>query len=171
MSSLGTDGGGTARNAAYNTVSGDAVIVGPVLMAQHIEGIRLPAPPPDVPPRQGPLPSRVFVNRTQELADLRDAALSLAAGPEPGVVLVVGVGGVGKTQLVAQAVRRELHRSFPTAGSTSTWRTTAGTERSTSPRCSGSSCARCGSTRTTCPADSRNGRRSSVASPPGCTFW
>ncbi|WP_435296285.1 regulator [Streptomyces sp. YPW6] len=113
MSSLGTDGGGTARNAAYNTVSGDAVIVGPVLMAQHIEGIRLPAPPPDVPPRQGPLPSRVFVNRTQELADLRDAALSLAAGPEPGVVLVVGVGGVGKTQLVAQAVRRELHRSFP----------------------------------------------------------
>ncbi|GGP73540.1 regulator [Streptomyces sindenensis] len=113
MSGLGTDGGGTAHNAAYNTVSGDAVIVGPVLMAQHIEGLQLPAPPPDVPPSQGPMPSRVFVNRTKELADLRDAALSLAAGPEPGVVLVVGVGGVGKTQLVAQAVRRELHQLFP----------------------------------------------------------
>ncbi|WP_408993127.1 regulator [Streptomyces sp. 1268] len=113
MSSLGTDGGGTAHNAAYNTVSGDAVIVGPVLMAQHIEGIPLPPSPPDVPPSQGPMPSRVFVNRTKELADLRDAALSLAAGPDPGVVLVVGVGGVGKTQLVAQAVRRELHQLFP----------------------------------------------------------
>ncbi|NEB37143.1 regulator [Streptomyces sp. SID14515] len=113
MNSLGTDGGGTAHNAAYNTVSGDAVIVGPVLMAQHIEGLQLPTPPPDVPPSQGPMPSRVFVNRTKELADLRDAALSLAAGPEPGVVLVVGVGGVGKTQLVAQAVRRELHQLFP----------------------------------------------------------
>ncbi|GGS39353.1 regulator [Streptomyces badius] len=113
MNSLGTDGGGTAHNAAYNTVSGDAVIVGPVLMAQRIEGLQLPTPPPDVPPSQGPVPSRVFVNRTRELADLRDAALSLAAGPEPGVVLVVGVGGVGKTQLVAQAVRRELHQLFP----------------------------------------------------------
>lgn len=116
MNGLGTDGGGSRHDtvsSTHNTVSGDAVIVGPLLMAQHIEGIQLPPPPPDVPPSQGPMPSRVFVNRTKELADLRDAALSLAAGPEPGVVLVVGVGGVGKTQLVAQAVRRELHRLFP----------------------------------------------------------
>ncbi|GGU54311.1 hypothetical protein FHX79_115927 [Streptomyces cavourensis] len=116
MNGLGTDGGGSTHNtvsSTHNTVSGDAVIVGPLLMAQHIEGIQLPPPPPDVPPSQGPMPSRVFVNRTKELADLRDAALSLAAGPEPGVVLVVGVGGVGKTQLVAQAVRRELHERFP----------------------------------------------------------
>ncbi|NEE43316.1 regulator, partial [Streptomyces sp. SID8455] len=54
----------------------------------------------------------MFVNRTEELAGLRDAALALAADPEPGVVMVVGVGGVGKTQLVAQAVRRELTRLF-----------------------------------------------------------
>ncbi|WP_239111027.1 hypothetical protein [Streptomyces microflavus] len=111
MSSLGTDGGG----ATYNSVSGDAVVVGPLLMAQHIEGIQLPpaAPAaPAAPPCQGPPPTRVFVNRTEELAGLRDAALALAADPEPGVVMVVGVGGVGKTQLVAQAVRRELTRLF-----------------------------------------------------------
>ncbi|MFH9611899.1 regulator [Streptomyces sp. NPDC017448] len=109
MNSLGTDGGGTA----YNTVSGDAVIVGPVLMAQHIEGLRLPERAPDAPPSQGPPPSRVFVNRTKELAGLRDAAVALAGEPEPGTLLVVGVGGVGKTQLVAQSVRRELKQIFP----------------------------------------------------------
>lgn len=109
MSSLGTDGGG----ATYNSVSGDAVVVGPLLMAQHIEGIQLPPAAPAAPPCQGPPPTRVFVNRTQELVGLRDAALALAADPEPGVVMVVGVGGVGKTQLVAQAVRRELTRLFP----------------------------------------------------------
>ncbi|SBV02685.1 hypothetical protein YW5DRAFT_02099 [Streptomyces sp. Ncost-T6T-1] len=113
MSSLGTDGGGTAHNAAYNTVSGDAVIVGPVLMAQHIEGLRMPETPPGVPPSQGPPPSRVFVNRTKELAGLRDAAVALAGEPEPGMLLVAGVGGVGKTALVAQSVRRELKELFP----------------------------------------------------------
>ncbi|MEU0311880.1 regulator, partial [Streptomyces cyaneofuscatus] len=109
MSSLGTGGGGTT----HNTVSGDAVVVGPLLMAQHIEGIQLPPAPPDAPPSQGPPPSRVFVNRTKELTDLRDAARALAAGQEPGVLMVVGVGGVGKTQLVAQSVRRELMQFFP----------------------------------------------------------
>ncbi|MDQ0988141.1 AAA family ATPase [Streptomyces sp. V2I9] len=109
MNSLGTDSGGTA----YNTVSGDAVIVGPVLMAQHIEGLRLPERAPDVPPSQGPPPSRVFVNRTKELAGLREAAVALAGEPGPGMLLVVGVGGVGKTQLVAQSVRRELKQLFP----------------------------------------------------------
>lgn len=109
MNSLGTDGGG----ATYNTVSGDAVIVGPVLMAQHIEGLRMPDRAPDAPPNQGPPPSRVFVNRTKELAGLRDAAVALAAAPEPGMLLVVGVGGVGKTQLVAQSVGRELKEFFP----------------------------------------------------------
>ncbi|MFG3408411.1 regulator [Streptomyces sp. NPDC048142] len=109
MNSLGTDGGG----ATYNTVSGDAVIVGPVLMARHIEGLRMPDRAPDVPPSQGPPPSRVFVNRTKELAGLRDAAVALAAEPEPGMLLVVGVGGVGKTQLVAQSVGRELKELFP----------------------------------------------------------
>lgn len=109
LSSLGTDGGGTA----YNTVSGDAVILGPVLMAQHIEGLRLPERAPDVPPSQGPPPSRVFVNRVQELAGLRDAAVALAGEPGPGMLHVVGVGGVGKTQLVAQSVSRELEQLFP----------------------------------------------------------
>ncbi|MYW78414.1 hypothetical protein F610DRAFT_02606 [Streptomyces sp. LaPpAH-199] len=109
MSSLGTDGGGTA----YNTVSGDAVILGPVLMAQHIEGLRLPERAPDVPPSQGPPPSRVFVNRVQELAGLRSAAVALAGEPGPGMLHVVGVGGVGKTQLVAQSVSRELEQLFP----------------------------------------------------------
>ncbi|NEE36622.1 AAA family ATPase, partial [Streptomyces sp. SID7982] len=113
LNSLGTDGGGAAHNAAYNTVSGDAVIVGPVLMAQHIEGLRMPDRAPDAPPSQGPPPSRVFVNRTKELAGLRDAAVALAGEPEPGVLLVVGVGGVGKTALVAQSVRRELKQLFP----------------------------------------------------------
>lgn len=109
MSSLGTGGGGST----HNTVSGDAVVVGPLLMAQHIEGIQLPPAAPAAPPCQGPPPTRVFVNRTRELAGLRDAALALAADPGPGVVMVVGVGGVGKTQLVAQAVRRELPELFP----------------------------------------------------------
>ncbi|MFC9029493.1 regulator [Streptomyces arboris] len=109
MSSLGTGGGGTM----HNTVSGDAVVLGPLLMAQHIEGIRLPPAPPDAPPGQAPPPSGVFVNRTKELSDLGDAARALAAGPDPGVLMVVGVGGVGKTQLVAQSVRRELVELFP----------------------------------------------------------
>ncbi|MEW2068708.1 regulator [Streptomyces sp. NPDC007346] len=108
MNSLGTGGGTT-----HNTVSGDAVVVGPLLMAQHIEGIRLPPAPPDVPPSQGPPPSRVFVNRTKELSGLRDAAVALAAEPGPGVLMVIGVGGVGKTQLVAQCVARELRQLFP----------------------------------------------------------
>lgn len=109
MNSLGTGGGGTT----HNTVSGDAVVVGPLLMAQHIEGIQLPPAPPDAPPSQAPPPSGVFVNRTKELTDLRDAARALAAEREPGVLMVVGVGGVGKTQLVAQSVRRELMQLFP----------------------------------------------------------
>lgn len=109
LNSLGADGGG----AAYNTVTGDAVIVGSVVMAQHIEGLRMPDRAPDAPPSQGPPPSRVFVNRTKELAGLRDAAVALAAEPEPGILLVVGVGGVGKTQLVAQSVGRELKELFP----------------------------------------------------------
>ncbi|MFD6802342.1 regulator [Streptomyces cyaneofuscatus] len=109
MNSLGTGGGGTT----HDTVSGDAVVVGPLLMAQHIEGIQLPPAPPDAPPSQTPPPSGVFVNRTKELTDLRDAARALAAEREPGVLMVVGVGGVGKTQLVAQSVRRELLQLFP----------------------------------------------------------
>ncbi|MET8838472.1 regulator [Streptomyces rubiginosohelvolus] len=113
MNSLGTDGGGVAHDAAYDTVSGDAVIVGPVLMAQHIEGLRMPDRAPDAPPSQGPPPNRVFVNRTKELAGLRDAAVAFAGEPEPGMLLVVGVGGVGKTALVAQSVRRELKELFP----------------------------------------------------------
>ncbi|MEI7030274.1 tetratricopeptide repeat protein [Streptomyces pratensis] len=107
MSSLGSDGG----KATYNTVSGDAVITGPLVMAQRIEAIHLPPVPP--PPSQVPPPGRVFVNRVRELAELREAAAALAAEPGPGMVLVVGVGGVGKTQLVAQSVGRELKRLHP----------------------------------------------------------
>jgi len=109
LSSLGTDGGGTT----HNTVSGDAVVVGPLFMAQRIEGIRLPPEAPDAPPSQGPPPSRVFVNRAKELAGLLEGAAALASRPEPGVLMVIGVGGVGKTQLVAQCVGRELKQRFP----------------------------------------------------------
>ncbi|WP_345983587.1 hypothetical protein [Streptomyces sp. DSS69] len=107
MSSLGTGGGGST----HNTVSGDAVVVGPLLMAQHIEGIQLPPAAPAAPPCQGPPPTRVFVNRTRELAGLRDAALALAADPGPGVVMVVGVGGVGKPQADDQADDRPLREA------------------------------------------------------------
>ncbi|MFE2112644.1 hypothetical protein ACFXAY_04470 [Streptomyces microflavus] len=92
MSSLGTDGGG----ATYNSVSGDAVVVGPLLMAQHIEGIQLPPAAPAAPPR--PPPRRVRSPRRPGCS---------STGPRSSPVC-----GVGKTQLVAQAVRRELTRLF-----------------------------------------------------------
>jgi tetratricopeptide (TPR) repeat protein len=52
-------------------------------------------------PRQMPVPCAPFVNRSIEIAALREEVASLVPD-RPRVVLLTGLGGVGKTEVVAQ---------------------------------------------------------------------
>ncbi|MET9257844.1 hypothetical protein [Streptomyces sp. NPDC003717] len=97
----------------HNSVAGNAVIAGPLVMAGRVESLTLPAAPPSATPRQVPSPSALFVNRESELARLRATETERRADRTPGIVVVSGLGGVGKTQLVAQWVARALRHSYP----------------------------------------------------------
>lgn len=109
MDSRSADGVG---QATHNTVSGDAVIHGNLVQAQRIEAINIAAPEPLI-PRQVPTPRRGFVNRTVELARLTAAVASYDEDSPPGVVVVTGMGGVGKTELVSEWVRSSVKDRFP----------------------------------------------------------
>lgn len=110
MDSDRTEGAGeTVRNA----VSGDAVIGGPLVQAARIGSITFAPGPSTVTPRQVPPPSAGFVNRTREFADLSAALAAHGPGSPPVTIVVSGLGGVGKTELVSQWVWRELAERFP----------------------------------------------------------
>ncbi|MFJ4918874.1 AAA family ATPase [Streptomyces sp. NPDC088725] len=122
------DRGAEDIGATHNSVSGNAVVAGPLVMASRIESLVMPPSAPTAPPSQVPLPNRVFVNRVAELTALRathpvlatpDADPGGAVEPAPGpahgpdIVLITGLGGVGKTQLVSQWVHQDLKRLYP----------------------------------------------------------
>ncbi|MFD5181957.1 NB-ARC domain-containing protein [Streptomyces sp. NPDC058372] len=87
-------------------------VVGALVQAQRIDSLVMEAPAPYWPPRQLPRPLPGFVNRTRERATLRQLA-EAAAGQGVRTVVVTGLGGVGKTQLIAHCVRSDLDALFP----------------------------------------------------------
>ncbi|BDH68275.1 hypothetical protein MTP06_17240 [Streptomyces sp. PLM4] len=94
-----------------NSVSGGTVF-GAVVQAQRIDSLNVEAPPQVWPPRQLPPPLPGFVNRTKERRTLRELA-EAAVGQGVRTVVVTGLGGVGKTQLIAHCVRSDLGAFFP----------------------------------------------------------
>ncbi|WP_399083303.1 tetratricopeptide repeat protein [Streptomyces sp. BBFR2] len=102
----------------HNTVATGAVVTGPVIQAGRIERLEVAPAAPSWVPRQVPPPHQGFVNRRSELAELRRAAAvrendaGRPAEPAP-VIVVTGLGGVGKTQLVSQWVARDLGERCP----------------------------------------------------------
>ncbi|MFI9628534.1 tetratricopeptide repeat protein [Streptomyces sp. NPDC052042] len=105
--------GARDEGAVRNMVSGNAVVAGPLVMAGNIGQLALPPEPPRVPPSQVPPPSACFVNRAAEFAILRAIAAGYSAERAPRVVVVTGLGGVGKTQLVAQWVGDDVRERCP----------------------------------------------------------
>jgi tetratricopeptide (TPR) repeat protein len=102
-----------AATTTHNSVSGNAVINGPVVMAGRVESLSMTLAPLNMTPRQVPPAIASFVNRTAELDRLRSIADGLRGSHAPGVVVLSGLGGVGKTQLVAQWVAKALASSYP----------------------------------------------------------
>ncbi|MFG2845414.1 AAA family ATPase [Kitasatospora sp. NPDC048296] len=93
-----------------NTVSG-ATVGGHVVQADSIGSVHFHQPDPVPRPRQVRSPHGPFVNREPELAALTGALDRLDEG-EPAIVVITGLGGVGKTELIARFTKE--HRShFP----------------------------------------------------------
>ncbi|MDH6118016.1 hypothetical protein ABH930_003255 [Kitasatospora sp. GAS204A] len=67
---------------------------------------------PHVTPRQIQPLRRAFVNRAAELAALTEALAGVGHGHGPSIVAFTGLGGVGKTELIAQWAERE-RAQFP----------------------------------------------------------
>ncbi|KAK1182300.1 tetratricopeptide repeat protein [Streptomyces sp. NBS 14/10] len=91
--------GGDGHNAVYG-----GTVHGGLIQARLIEAMNLyqaPPPPPPV-PRQVPPAPRGFVNREGKLADLHALVDRARSDPAPPVVVVSGLGGVGKTALVCR---------------------------------------------------------------------
>ncbi|MER7581574.1 ATP-binding protein [Kitasatospora sp. NPDC097691] len=92
-----------------NTVSG--TVGGHVVQADTIGSVHLHQVEPPPRPRQVRLPHGPFVNREPELAALT-AALGRVEAGGLGIVVFTGLGGVGKTELIAKFT--EEHRArFP----------------------------------------------------------
>lgn len=107
---VGGDDAGVGAGV-WNSVSGGTVF-GAVVQAQRIDSLNVEAPPQVGPPRQLPPPLPGFVNRTKERRTLRELA-EAAVGQGVRTVVVTGLGGVGKTQLIAHCVRSDLGAFFP----------------------------------------------------------
>ncbi|MER7319883.1 hypothetical protein [Streptomyces albidoflavus] len=107
---MGGDDAGVGAGV-WNSVSGGTVF-GAVVQAQRIDSLNVEAPPQVWPPRQLPPPLPGFVNRTKERRTLRELA-EAAVGQGVRTVVVTGLGGVGKTQLIAHCVRSDLGAFFP----------------------------------------------------------
>lgn len=107
------DEGEAGAMTTHNSISGDPVIHGPVVMAGRVESLNMTLPPPDATPYQTPPAFRTFVNRTAELRRLREVADALRTSGTPGIVVLSGLGGVGKTQLVARWIAKVLESPYP----------------------------------------------------------
>ncbi|WP_440572217.1 NB-ARC domain-containing protein [Streptomyces sp. KR2] len=107
---MGGDDAGVGAGV-WNSVSGGTVF-GAVVQAQRIDSLNVEAPPQVWPPRQLPPPLPGFVNRAKERRTLRELA-EAAVGQGVRTVVVTGLGGVGKTQLIAHCVRSDLGAFFP----------------------------------------------------------
>ncbi|GAA2145425.1 hypothetical protein GCM10009760_34060 [Kitasatospora kazusensis] len=106
----GAHGGAGDGSGHRNTVTGGTV--GQLVQSGHIGTVHLHSPAQRWTPHQIRPPHRVFVNRYEELAALTGALHALGDGSGPVVIVLTGLGGVGKTELVAYWARREAAR-FP----------------------------------------------------------
>lgn len=102
-----------AGDAVRNAVSGDAVVNGPVVQAGRIDSITFAPAPTPMTPHQIPPPRAGFVNRTREFAALSATLRSYGPGSPPATLVISGLGGVGKTELVSQWAWREPAERFP----------------------------------------------------------
>ncbi|MFE7593348.1 AAA family ATPase [Kitasatospora sp. NPDC057512] len=98
------------RHEVANTVSG-ATVGGHVVQAGTIGSVHLHQPPMVPTPRQVRAPHGPFVNREPEFAALAGALRRVEEGGL-GVVVFTGLGGVGKTELIAKFTERHRER-FP----------------------------------------------------------
>ncbi|MFF2613857.1 AAA family ATPase [Kitasatospora sp. NPDC058046] len=98
------------RHEVANTVSG-ATVGGHVVQAGSIGSVHLHQPPTVPTPRQVRAPHGPFVNREPEFAALAGALDRVEEGGL-GVVVFTGLGGVGKTELIAKFTERHRER-FP----------------------------------------------------------
>jgi tetratricopeptide (TPR) repeat protein len=99
---------GGANPARHHELSG--TLFGSAILADHIEVggsmyVGTDAPPPALVPSQLPSPPANFTGRSDELAELDQLLASGKTGSAKPIVLV-GVGGVGKTWLAAQWANR-----------------------------------------------------------------
>lgn len=88
----------------------DGVVNGHLIMARDVGHVHMP-PPPLVQPRQMVSRPEQFVGRDRELRDLRQL-LAPRAGSGSRVGVVVGLPGVGKTALVAEATYAALEQGW-----------------------------------------------------------
>lgn len=104
-----------AWNARPDNVISGGTFAGPILQAHTIKTLSIAAPAaPSWVPRQVPPPRHGFVNRQQELADLGRYTRTGGGCVPPRILVVSGLGGVGKTELVAHWVwTHELIDHYP----------------------------------------------------------